>query len=97
MLRRSRLSLAISAVSLFFVGQALAQPPIIQPGAPGQSSRQISIEEASALAGTRVTDADITFMQDMIMHHDQAVQMTAMIDGRSQRDERSARQVMPTC
>jgi uncharacterized protein (DUF305 family) len=87
MLRRSRLSLAISAVSLFVVGQALAQPPIIQPGAPGQSSRQISIEEASALAGTRVTDADITFMQDMIMHHDQAVRMTAMIDGRSQRDE----------
>lgn len=87
MFRRSRLSLAISAVSIFVVGQALAQPPIIQPGAPGQSSRQISVEQASALAGTRVTDADITFMQDMIMHHDQAVQMTAMIDGRSQRDE----------
>jgi uncharacterized protein (DUF305 family) len=87
MMRRSRLSLAISAASLFFAAQAFAQPPIIQPGAPGQTSRQISIEEASALAGTRVTDADITFMQDMIMHHDQAVQMTGMIDGRSQRDE----------
>lgn len=87
MMRRSRLSLAISAASLFFAGQVFAQPPIIQPGAPGQTSRQISVEEASALAGTRVTDADITFMQDMIMHHDQAVQMTAMIDGRSQRDE----------
>ncbi|MDP2285875.1 MAG: DUF305 domain-containing protein [Pseudohongiella sp.] len=87
MLRHTRLSLAISALSLFAAGQALAQPPIIQPGAPGQVSRQISVEEASALAGTRVTDADITFMQDMIMHHDQAVQMTAMIEGRSQRDE----------
>ncbi len=87
MMRRTRLSLAISAASLFFIGQVFAQPPIIQPGAPGQTSRQISVEEASALAGTRVTDADITFMQDMIMHHDQAVQMTAMIDGRSQREE----------
>ncbi|MDO9476802.1 MAG: DUF305 domain-containing protein, partial [Pseudohongiella sp.] len=87
MLRHTRLSLAISALSLFAAGQAFAQPPIIQPGAPGQVSRQISVEEASALAGTRVTDADVKFMQDMIMHHDQAVQMTAMIEGRSQRDE----------
>lgn len=87
MLRHSRLSLAISAVSLLAAGQVFAQPPIIQPGAPGQVSRQISVEEASALAGTRVTDADITFMQDMIMHHDQAVLMTSMIEGRSERDE----------
>lgn len=87
MQRRSSLSMAISAFTLLAASYAVAQPPIIQPGAPGQSSRQISIEEASALAGTTITDADVTFMQDMIMHHNQAVIMTAMIDGRSDRTE----------
>lgn len=87
MQRRSSLSLAISAFTLLTASYAVAQPPIIQPGAPGQSSRQISVEEASALAGTTITDADVTFMQDMIQHHNQAVVMTAMIDDRSERTE----------
>lgn len=87
MLRRSSLSVAISALTLFAASHAAAQPPIVQPGAPGQSSRQISVEEASALAGTRITDADVTFMQDMIHHHNQAVEMVSLIDARSQNEE----------
>lgn len=88
MLRRSLLPLAVSAFTLVVGSQAQSQtPPIVQPGAPGQQSRQISVEQASALAGTRVTDADITFIQDMILHHGQAVEMVALIQGRSQRDE----------
>ncbi|MDO9520277.1 MAG: DUF305 domain-containing protein [Pseudohongiella sp.] len=87
MQRRSSLSIAISALTLLAASHVAAQPPIIQPGAPGQASRQISVEEASALAGTSITAADVTFMQDMIMHHNQAVIMTAMIDGRSERAE----------
>ncbi len=87
MLRRSSLSLAISALTLLAAGHVAAQPPIVQPGAPGQGSRQISVDEASALAGTRITDADVTFMQDMIHHHNQAVEMVALIDARSQNED----------
>ncbi len=73
-------------LSTVLIADAMAQPPIIQPGAPGQPSRQISAEQASELIGLRYTDADIRFMQDMIAHHQQALDMTALVDGRSQRD-----------
>jgi len=87
-MRRSALSLAISAFTLLATTQVFAQqPPIVQPGAPGQASRQITVDEAHALAGTRVTDADIKFMQDMIQHHSQAVEMVALIDAGSQNEE----------
>jgi uncharacterized protein (DUF305 family) len=87
MFRRRSLTTAIAALSLFAVAQSFAQPPIVQPGAPGQPSRQISVEEASSLAGTRFTDADVKFMQDMIHHHAQAVEMVALVEGRSNREE----------
>lgn len=73
-------------ISAAMITQAAAQPPIIQPGAPGQPSRQITAEEASGLVGLRYTDADVRFMQDMIVHHQQALDMTALVEGRSQRD-----------
>ena len=89
---RTTLSLAVSALTLLAAGHVAAQPSssqplIVQPGAPGQSSRQISVDEAHALAGTRVTDADVTFMQDMIQHHNQAVEMVALIQARSQNED----------
>ena len=59
---------------------APAQPPIVQPGAPGQPSRTISAAEASDLAGIRFTEADARFMQGMISHHAQALEMTALLD-----------------
>ncbi len=66
--------------------EAAAQVPIIQPGAPGQPSRQISAEEASDLASIEYSDADVKFMQGMIAHHAQAVRMTSLVEGRSNRD-----------
>ena len=57
-----------------------AQPPIVQPGAPGEPSRTISAAEASDLAGIRFTEADVRFMQGMISHHAQALEMTALLD-----------------
>ena len=59
---------------------APAQPPIVQPGAPGEPSRTISAAEASDLAGIRFTEADVMFMQGMIPHHAQALEMTALLD-----------------
>jgi len=62
---------------------SIAQAPIIQPGAPGQPSRQITAEEASNLTNLRVTDADVKFMQGMIMHHAQALEMSALVETHS--------------
>ena len=63
-----------------------AQPPIVQPGAPGEPSRAISAVEASDLAGIRFSEADVKFMQGMLAHHAQALEMTALAAARSGRD-----------
>ncbi|MBM62989.1 MAG: DUF305 domain-containing protein [Acidobacteria bacterium] len=63
-----------------------AQPPIVQPGAPGEPSRQISAAEASDLAGIQFTEADVQFMQGMIAHHAQALEMTQLLSTRTARD-----------
>ena len=62
------------------------QPPIVQPGAPGEPSRVISADEASDLAAIRFTDADVKFMQGMIPHHAQALEMTELLETRTASD-----------
>ncbi|HEX7138597.1 MAG TPA: DUF305 domain-containing protein [Vicinamibacterales bacterium] len=54
-------------------------PPIVQPGAPGQASQIISAQKASDLSQVQYTGADIKFMQGMIGHHAQAIEMTSLI------------------
>ena len=56
-----------------------ANPPIVQPGAPGQPSRVIGAAQASDLSQVQYTGADIKFMQGMIGHHAQAIEMTSLI------------------
>ena len=55
---------------------------IVQPGAPGKSTKTLTAETAS---GTPIppSAADISFMQGMIMHHNQAVEMTELLKTRS--------------
>jgi uncharacterized protein (DUF305 family) len=61
--------------------------PIVQPGAPGDSSRTISAEEATDLSGVQYTDADVEFMQGMISHHAQALEMTDLLGTRTKSAE----------
>ncbi|MFN4113367.1 MAG: DUF305 domain-containing protein [Sphingomonadaceae bacterium] len=61
--------------------------PIVQPGAPGTAPRAISAEEATQLAARTWTPADVAFMQGMIVHHQQAVEMAALVKGRTNREE----------
>ena len=70
----------------FGVAHGQTDPVIIQPGAPGEPSRQITAEEASDLAGILYTEADVKFMQGMISHHAQALTMTELLSSRSERD-----------
>lgn len=65
---------------------AIAQPPIVQPGAPGQPSRMITAEEASNLVSLQYVEADVMFMQGMISHHAQALEMTALAEDRTTRE-----------
>src|SRR5262252_4858195 len=64
-----------------------AKPPIVQPGAPGQPSRVIAATQASDLSQVQYTGADIKFMQGMIGHHAQAVEMVALVPARTVRED----------
>lgn len=64
------------------LGQTAASPPIFQPGAPGQPSRVVTPEQARALGRTTFTAADVGFMQHMIVHHAQAVEMVGLLETR---------------
>ena len=57
--------------------------PLLQGGAPGEASRNITVEEATDLSGIQHTPADVAFMQGMIGHHAQALEMTALLYERS--------------
>lgn len=61
--------------------------PIVQPGAPGKPSEVLGAEEATRIANTGYSPADVRFMQDMIPHHYQAVQMAALVGDRTNRPE----------
>src|SRR5258708_33051648 len=76
------LSLAASAPTDFFCSAAREQngaatPAIVQPGAPGKPSRRLPPSTTAKLPPRSHADAE--FMQGMIMHHAQAVEMTALI------------------
>jgi uncharacterized protein (DUF305 family) len=60
---------------------------IVQPGAPGEASRAISVERAVDLPAVPHTAADVRFVQGMIGHHAQALEMTALTATRSARDD----------
>ncbi len=59
------------------------QPPIIQPNIPGIESKNLTPEQATDIANTLYTLADVNFMQGMIIHHNQAIVMSNLVDGRT--------------
>lgn len=62
-------------------------PPIVQPGAPGEPSRVIAADQAVDLSQVQHTAADVRFMQGMIGHHAQALEMAALLPSRSSRED----------
>ena len=67
----------ISASFLF------SDPTIIQPGAPGEASKTLDPQAASNIADTSYIKADVKFLQGMIIHHQQAILMSSMVDKRT--------------
>ncbi|MEK6284018.1 MAG: DUF305 domain-containing protein [Acidobacteriota bacterium] len=60
-------------------------PVVVQPGAPGQPTRTLPPSTRATLPPP--SPADVQFMQGMIMHHAQAVEMTALIESHTQNKE----------
>jgi uncharacterized protein (DUF305 family) len=61
---------------------AAAPPVIVQPGAPGQPSKTLPRSTRASLPPR--SQADVEFMRGMIMHHSQAIEMTALIVSRTE-------------
>lgn len=77
------LFIAVSVPTDFFCNAAHAEqkgapgPVVVQPGAPGKPSKRLPPSTTGKLPPR--SQADVDFMQGMIMHHAQAVEMTALI------------------
>jgi len=81
-------ALLAAVLAIFFSSVTLAQqadspkPVVVQPGAPGEPTKKLP-------SSTRATPpprspAEVEFMQGMIFHHSQAVEMTALIPSHTQ-------------
>ena len=60
-------------------------PVVVQPGAPGKPSKTLPPSTKGTLPPQ--SPADVLFMQGMIVHHAQAVEMTALIASHTQNKE----------
>jgi uncharacterized protein (DUF305 family) len=68
---------ALSASAVLAQQRDSAKPVVVQPGAPGQPSKTLPPSTRATLPPR--SPADVEFMQGMIMHHAQAIDMTALI------------------
>ena len=79
-------SLSVFLVAIPFLSGSMAQQPVVvQPGAPGQETRVLPANTKPVLPP--LNKKDVEFMQGMIMHHGQAVEMTALIADRTDNKE----------
>ena len=76
--------LRLSCACVFAASVSLAsaqQVPLVMPGAPGQPNKVIANPVGTAVHDP--TPADFGFMQGMVIHHSQAVEMVGLMNGRT--------------
>ena len=83
----TQLKLLVLALFSSVVVIRASAAPIVQPGAPGDNGRILSAEEAVQITDTSYSPADANFMQMMIPHHQQALEMADLVEGRTNRPE----------
>ncbi|MFB4280369.1 MULTISPECIES: DUF305 domain-containing protein [unclassified Nonomuraea] len=85
------ISLRLLVPSLLIVAGALtgctsggssSSVTVVQPGRPGETGQVVPLDEIEQ-PGTGHTAADVRFMQGMIRHHAQALEMTGLVAGRA--------------
>jgi uncharacterized protein (DUF305 family) len=62
--------------------QASGRPVVVQPGSPGEPTK--TLPDGTHAILPPISRADVDFMQGMIMHHSQAVEMTALISSHTE-------------
>lgn len=77
--------LAIASISAIAQTTQPPAPNVVQPGAPGQPSKSLPANTRPKLQA--VSPKDVEFMQGMIMHHAQAVEMVDLMDSRTKNKE----------
>ena len=94
---RNRLPIRVGTAAAFFCSSGFfcsaiwaqqtdgATPVVVQPGAPGKPSKTLPPSTRAKLPPR--SQADVEFMQGMIMHHAQAVEMTALIASHTENKE----------
>jgi len=79
-------AIVASVFSVPVIGQQGSPAPVVvQPGAPGQATRILPSTTRATLPPR--SPKDVEFMQGMIMHHAQAVEMTALIESHTNNKE----------
>jgi uncharacterized protein (DUF305 family) len=73
----------IAAIGFILLAAVSCTPRLIQPGAPGAAPHGIARSEAVDLSKVQFSATDVKFMQGMIHHHAQALDMTALISSRT--------------
>jgi uncharacterized protein (DUF305 family) len=94
---RSRSLVAVAAALALLAGCTSGEteaeaagdgPRVLQAGAPGEPSRELTPEEAESLElEIEHTEADVAFIQGMIPHHVQALRMTRLVPDRTSRED----------
>lgn len=75
--------LVVSATAVAGCRSGGGAAPLLQPGAPGAETRSITADKAADLSKVGFTAADVRFMQGMIGHHSQAIEMAALVPTRT--------------
>src|SRR5262245_5114067 len=78
---------SLSSLRVCAQQDAPAAPVVVQPGAPGKPTRVLPPTTRGTLPPA--SPADVQFMQGMIMHHAQAVEMTALIESHTENKDLS--------
>jgi uncharacterized protein (DUF305 family) len=74
--------IVLFSLSTYAQTPEVREPVVVRPGAPGQPTKALPATTRATLPP--LSKKDVEFMQGMIMHHAQAVEMTALIDERTQ-------------
>ncbi len=67
------------------LAQQGGDPVVVQPGAPGEASKKLPSDTKAKLPPT--SEKDVEFMQGMIVHHAQAVEMVALMADRTTNED----------
>lgn len=84
MRRIAGIAVVVAAALAASCGAREPEPRVVQPGAPGEATREV--DAGAARTASSYTPADVAFMRAMIPHHAQALVMAALVPDRTTRE-----------